>query len=145
MLDDAELLEELATVDEAQAWIPTNRDHVEAVTPPWCELVLEIKREADWPLNVRMPLRRHDGELIIERLHRALHPGSGGAVKEMLWMELDDVVDRIQRRVERGKEPLKRDVGQAQGLALAIAILDNPYGYDVDAVRAEAMDRYESR
>jgi hypothetical protein len=38
-----------------------------------------------------------------------------------------------------------RDVGQAQGLALALAILVNPFAYDVDAIRAEAMARYDAR
>jgi hypothetical protein len=145
MSEDAELLKELATLDECDAWIPTNRDHVEGITPPWCELVLEMKRRDDWPLNVRMPLRRHDGELLIQALHDALHPDAGGSVREMLWSELDDVVDKIQRRVDRGKQPLNKHVGQAQGLALALAILVNPFAYDVDAIRVEAMARYEAR
>jgi hypothetical protein len=151
MSEEAELLQELSTLDECDAWIPTNRDHVESITPPWCELVFEVKRTDDgsltpsWPLNVRMPLRRHDGELMIQALHDALHPNAGGSVREMLWAELDDVVDRIQKRVNKDKPPRLRDVGQAQGLALALAILVNPFAYDVDAIRAEAMARYDAR
>jgi hypothetical protein len=60
-------------------------------------------------------------------------------------MTVDDVVDKIQRRVDRGKQPLNKHVGQAQGLALALAILVNPFAYDVDAIRVEAMARYEAR
>lgn len=33
--------------------------------------------------------------------------------------------------------------GQCQGLAYALAVLKNPYRPDVDAVRAEAMKRWE--
>jgi hypothetical protein len=114
-------------------------------------LVLEVKRTDDgelnpsWPLNVRMPLRRHDGELIIEVLHQVLHPNAGGVANDMIWTELDEVVDRIQARVQKGKEPLKRDVGQALGLATTLAIIENPYAYDVDSIREAAMERWEAR
>lgn len=148
---DADMLVELATVDEVYAWIPTDMDGRNEITPQWCELVLEVKRTDDgeltpaWPLNVRMPLRRHDGELMIQVIHEVLHPNSGGEPRDMLWVELDEVVDRIQDRIERGKDPLKRDVGQALGLATALAILENPYAYDVDQIREAAMERYEGR
>jgi hypothetical protein len=146
MPDDAELLSELTSVDEVKAWIPTDKDHVAEVVPPWCELVLQVRRHTGGhPFSTNMTLNRHDGEAIITALHSTLHPNSGGMVKVMLWTELDEVVDAIQRRVERGKDPLKRDVGKAQGLALAIAIMTNPFAYDDDAVRDEAMDRYEAR
>lgn len=146
-----ELLSQLSSLDEVTAWIPTGVDHSEAVTPEWCELVLEVKREVDseeapdFPLNTRLPLRRHDGELIIECLWSVLHPSGGKSIIQMMWHELDQVVDRIQRRVDKGKEPLKSDRGEAVGLAKAIAIMTNPYAYDVDAVREEAMARYEAR
>lgn len=149
MSDDADLLVELATLDEVQAWVPTNADHVSGVTPPWCELVLEIRRTDDeslitaWPINERLPLRRHDGELIIQVINDVLHPDRVSAV-DGIWDELDAVVASIQRRVERDREPLRRDVGIAYGLALALAVLANPDDPDVDAVRAEAMQRYEA-
>lgn len=151
MPTDAELLQELATLDEVVAWIPTATDHAQEVTPEWCEVVLEVKRDDDgsldppWPLRDRMPLRRHDGELIIQVLHDVLHPGGGGQVARMLWSELDDVVDRIQKRVERDRSPRLRDVGRAQGLTTAIAIMVNPFAYDEQAVRDEAMERHEAR
>ena len=145
------MLSELASLDEVNAWVPTGKDHDAGVTPQWCELVLEIEREHDdtlegeFPVSARLPLRRHDGELIIESLFSALHPNAGGSIRHMLWSELDDVVDAIQKRVAKGKEPLKRDAGMALGLATAIAIMTNPYAYDVDEVRGEAMERWEAR
>jgi len=151
MSEVADDLIELGTLDEATAWVPGDGDHTTGITPPWCELVLEVTRTDDgslnpsWPLNIRAPLRRHDGELIIQVLHETLHPSSGGSVVDMLFMELDDIVDRIQRRVTRGKEPFKADVGMARGLALSIAITLNPRSYDVDAVREIAMERWSAR
>lgn len=146
MSDTADMLIELASVDEASAWIPTAIDHSQGITPDWCELVLEIRRDGgEFPIRQTMPLRRHDGELIIELLHQALHPRAGLSIAQMIWSELDDVVDAIQKRIERGKEPLKRDAGVALGLATALAILTNPYAYDVDAIREEAMERWEAR
>jgi hypothetical protein len=151
--DDAELLVELATLDEVEAVIPTATDHDLGAVPPWCELLLTIKRVDDgsltpaWPINTRLPLRRHDGELIGQVLHDVLHPDSDlrlGAVGN-IWWELDLVVDRIQARVERGREPMKKDVGIALGLAVALAYLIDPREVDVDEVRATAMTRYESR
>ena len=151
MTDDADLLAELATVDEVEAYLPTNADHVAQAVPAWCELVLSVKRFDDGtlkpshPLNVRMPLRRHDGELIIEVLQGALHPDANKFAVEAMWAALDDVVDRLQRRVNKGKEPLKSDRGEALGLATAIALLSNPIEPDVDEVRSVAMERWEIR
>lgn len=145
------LLAEIASLDEVSAWVPTGKDHDSGITPQWAELVLEVKRDVDsdtapdFPLNTSMPLRRHDGELIIQCLYEVLHPHAGGSIRQMIWAELDDVVDRIQKRVAKGKEPMKADKGMALGLATAIAIMTNPYAYDVDAIREEAMERWEAR
>jgi hypothetical protein len=153
MEDDADLLAEIATLDEVSAWIPTGADHDYGITPQWCELVLEIKREADddedgpgaWPFNTRLALRRHDGELISSVLGEVLHPTRNRMAIEAIWDELDEVVERIQRRVAKGKEPMRRDVGHALGLATALAIIDRPHDPDVDEVRAVAVERYELR
>lgn len=153
MDDAADLLAEVATLDEVTAWIPTGADHDHGVTPQWCELVLEMKRDEDddedgpggWPFSTRLALRRHDGELISEVLGQVLHPTRNRMANEAIWDELDEVVERIQRRVAKGKEPMRRDVGQALGLATALALLDRPHDPDVDEVRAVAMDRYETR
>lgn len=83
---------------------------------------------------------------------------AGLSVLDLLWLKLDDVVDALDegepveyRETQAGKKAL--DVvrqwgelrGQAQGLAQAIAVLLNPYAPDVDAVRDQAMDRFDTR
>lgn len=141
---DAELLKELTSMEHMEVTMPGDDDHFHGSVPPWCEVVLDLKHK-DARQMVRHYLTRHDGELIIHSMHDALHPGAGGTVAEMLFMELDDVVDRIQARVERGKEPLKHDAGQALGLCTAIAIMRNPSAYDVEAVKEEAMVRFDLR
>lgn len=141
----AELLEELATLDEVEAYIPTSKDHAAGATPEWCELVLHVKRDDDWPLRVSAPLRRHDGELIIEVLDSVLHPNRGGGAADMIWRELDRVVDRIQRRVERDLEPRKADVAEARAYSMALAFVQSPYEPDVDLIKDIAMQRYETR
>jgi hypothetical protein len=127
---DAELLVELGTLDEVNAEIPTVMDHDQGVVPSWCELRLSINRDDEepthWPLRVDMPLRRHDGELIIQVLHDVLHPTAGGHAGDQIWEDLDRVVDKIQRRVGKGLNPRNVDVGQALGLATAIARLQTP-------------------
>lgn len=144
-MNDADLLIELASIDEIEAHIPTNREHVQEAVPSWCDLVLKVRRHGEWPITLAAPLRRHDGELISQVLKDVLHPKHNAGAEAGMWHELDAVVDRIQARVERGKEPKKRDLGQALGLATAIALVNNPVEPDVDDVRATAMERWESR
>jgi hypothetical protein len=149
----AELLEELSTFDEFSCWSPGTLDHHGQRVPEGTEVVLQAQRFSsrgrgnilNSPLNVQMPMTRHDGELIIEALHRELHPRSGGDIPDVLWLELDEVVDRIQARIAKGKAPKNSDKGQALGLAMAIAIMRNPYAYDIESVRVEAMERWDAR
>lgn len=152
--DDAELLVELATLDEVEAWIPTVAEHDAGITPGWCELVLGIKRIHDkddqsgpggWPIHQNLALRRHDGELIIQVLSDVLHRGVSNSVGDALWAEMDRLVEFIQRRVSRGKKPMTKHVNQALGMATALAILDNPAEPDLDEIRATAMQRYYLR
>lgn len=81
------------------------------------------------------------------------------ALLEELWKELDTVVEHIMaedepdvwEREDDGEEsgsPLEWQKygewrGQAQGLAYALAIIANPYQPDVNAIRTEAMERWE--
>ena len=147
----AELLAELSSLHEVTAWVPSNADHVVGKTPPWCELVLEIHRPSNeeaapgFPLRERLPLRRHDGELIAQVLHDVLRPEAPVMASDMIWADLDALVERIQKVVNKGKVPSKSLVGQALGLATALAYLDRPYDPDVDEVRATAMTRYAIR
>lgn len=149
----ADLLVELATIDEVSAHIPTGADHDAGIVPPWCELVLNVKREAEpfsdgpgeYPINTgSLTLRRHDGELIIEVLQSVLHPAHVSSAVAQVWDELDTVYAKIMRRVERDKEPLKKDVAMALGLATALAIMLDPIEPDVDEVRGLAVERYEA-
>lgn len=89
-------------------------------------------------------------------------------VKELLaelWAELDTIVDHIMSTEEPEVSDFDSGIcyqdietgtagdackkwgewrGQAQGIAYAIAVLSNPYKPDVEAVRAEAMQRWEA-
>jgi hypothetical protein len=149
--NDKEMLQELATVDDVTAWIPTDKDHVGEAVPKWCELVLEIKRTDDgsltpsWPLNARLPLRRHDGELIIEVLDDVLHPNRANGAADRVWAALDESIDRIMKRVNKGKDPHDEDKGMASGLTRALALLIMPFDPDEDTIKDIAMDRYAIR
>lgn len=146
MEETAELLTELSTFDEAEVMLPGGEDHIAGVVPDWCEVVLALKRRGgDFPIATQIPMVRHDGELIIELLHNALHPDAGGSALMGMWVDLDEVVDDIQARIAKGKEPLKRDTGLALGLTIGIARVMNPFNPDVDMVRTVAMERWESR
>jgi hypothetical protein len=147
----AEMLAVLATLDSVEALIPTSGDVDTGMVPGWCELRLMVKRlrsddtGGDWPLSIDVPLRRHDGEMLIEVLWQVLHPDTPTSASEQLWDGLDGVVERIQARVEAGEEPVAADVVTASTLAKAIAIVNRPYDPDVDEVRAVAMTRWEIR
>lgn len=81
---------------------------------------------------------------------------------EELWKELDTVVELIMSEGEPDREDFgwpPEDMriseyedavrqygewrGQCQGYAYALAILTNPYKPDIEAIRTEAMERYE--
>lgn len=147
----AEDLQVLATLDDVTAWIPTDKDHVAEAVPAWCELVLEIKRESDgsaageWPLNYRVPLRRHDGELIIEVLDDVLHPSRGNGAADRIWLALDECIDRIMKRVNKDKSPHDEDRFTAVGLTRALALLVTPFDPDEDSIKDIAMERYAIR
>lgn len=149
--NDKEMLQELATLDDVTAYVPTNADHVAQAVPAWCELVLEIKRENDgtppgeWPLNYRVPLRRHDGELIIEVLDDVLHPSRGNGAADRIWLALDECIDKIMKRVNKDKSPHEEDRFTAVGLTRALALLISPFNPDEDVIKDIAMERYAIR
>lgn len=64
----------------------------------------------------------------------------GKTILEMLWEELDAVVDRLMtgQEAEDGRDP-----GRAEGMALAIAVMQNPYRPSWEAVRDQAVARWE--
>jgi len=81
------------------------------------------------------------------------HPGKPGrSVLEQIWEELDAIMDRLRSGSPileaegwagvRDRAELR---GRAQGIALAISIITNPYAPDVPAVKVEARRRWEKR
>lgn len=64
----------------------------------------------------------------------------GQTLLELMWEELMAVMDRLMtgQEAEDGKDP-----GRAEGVAYAIAIMQNPYLPNLDAVREQALDKWE--
>jgi hypothetical protein len=82
---------------------------------------------------------------------RGAASAAGRSLLEMLWEELDDIMDRL---VADGKpNNLEADEwlaygeerGRAQGITYAIAVIMNPYKVDVPKVKRIAAKRLEAR
>jgi hypothetical protein len=101
------------------------------------------------------------------------HAHAGKTILEIIWEELDAIMDRLMSDGEPSKATLIGELedgatsrqaareladewwetlrawgeerGQAQGVAYCIAVLTNPYHVDVDAIRAQAMERWQER
>lgn len=71
-----------------------------------------------------------------------LRGGYGGkSLLEKLEEELDVVIDRLM-----AGEPAEDDKGYAKGLTFSIATIRGGYGTpNVEAVKTEAMERYDAR
>lgn len=139
MPTDAELLKELATLDTVEARIATNAEHTARVVPSWCEVILTLERDQRL---LPIPMTRSDGELIIEVLHEVLHPNDGDKHPlTRMWEHMDDVMERLMNDLA---DP--DDKGFALGVATCLAILSQRYSEepDVDAIRMEAMERFEA-
>lgn len=75
-------------------------------------------------------------------------PDCGGkSLIQMIWDELDQVMDRLLAEElhldDEGRTNVDR--GRAHGLAISLSILLNPYNPSIDTIRAEAMERWNSR
>lgn len=93
---------------------------------------------------------------------------SGRSILEILWEELDGVLDLLRAEGEPEFHELFGDYlvnptienmdiaveeilywaelrGRAQGVTYAIAVLSDPYNKNVEAVKQTAMSRWESR
>lgn len=125
--------------------------------PDWAEITLVLTSDDGRP-GVKINLTRAAGEEILRTLHKVLHPWAGHSIKETIQEELDSVVGRLisdgrPANIEEAgnKKPIKQqqedwklygeDRGQAQGLAYALAVIRNPYGPNVEAIRKEALER----
>jgi|ERR687887_1894087 hypothetical protein len=100
------------------------------------------------------------------------NPHAGKSIIEIIWEELDSIMDRLMSDGEPSKSSMVGDVltvdstkaasdiarewwdalrlwgeerGQAQGVAYCLAVLTNPYHVDVEAIRAEAVRRWKGR
>lgn len=65
---------------------------------------------------------------------------AGKSLLEIMWEELDTIVERMMAGA--GAED---DKGMALGVAYCIAVVTNPYYVNVEAVREEAMERWEEK
>lgn len=73
---------------------------------------------------------------------------AGRSILGMIWEQLDDAMNNLMAGNTEGfEEDLLFLKGTANGLATAIMFLQqNPYEeYDIDFVKAEALERYEQR
>lgn len=118
--------------------------------PDWSELLLEVDCEKPWRAQGAtgsMFLTREAAHQIIEALRGSLGPSGGMTIIELIWGQLDAVMDRLMADIALGGPGgfEDHDKGEALGLATAIAILRRPDAYDVDAVREEALVRWEAR
>lgn len=68
---------------------------------------------------------------------------AGPSILEMMWEELDSIVDRLCEEGAAAEDGL--DSGRAQGMAHAIAIVEQPYQPNIEDVRARAMERRAAR
>lgn len=81
------------------------------------------------------------------------HPGKPGrSILEQIWEELDAIMNQLRSGSPipeaegwagvRDRAELR---GRAQGIALAISIITDPYAPDIQTVKAEARKRWEKR
>lgn len=74
-------------------------------------------------------------------------PGTftGPSLRELVFERLDArVTVLLDARLDAQPIP-EQERHEATGLAIALAIFTDPYNPDVDAIRAEAMERWEAR
>lgn len=63
----------------------------------------------------------------------------GKSLLQHMWEELDAITARLM-----AGQGGKRDKGRAEGVAWCIALVQSPYNPSIDAVREQAMERYEA-
>jgi len=65
------------------------------------------------------------------------------SVKEIMEDELDSICDRLMTPGSEAADG--RDPGRAESLCWAIALIENPYAPNMDAIKGKMMLRYERR
>lgn len=70
---------------------------------------------------------------------------AGESIVEMMERTLDGLVEYLMQTDMETADPTEVAAvkGEALGVARCIAIIHNPYLPNIDAVRAESVDRYE--
>lgn len=68
---------------------------------------------------------------------------AGKSVLDLLWEQMDQFVDAVQEPVNEDEAVNAK--GRAHGMAVAIAVVTNPYAPDVAEVKQAAMDRWFDR
>lgn len=139
--EDLKLLIQLGTVDDVECVALTDADHVAGGIPRWAEVRLDITRDGK---QLQHYLTRHDGEAISLALLRTMHPNAGRSISGHLWSQLDESMEHILSG-ELDDAEKARMQGKALGLATAVALIRSPHAPDIDAVRAEAKERYDAR
>lgn len=71
---------------------------------------------------------------------------AGPSLRELLWREMDNQLGKLLAiQEEESPEIVAAQRGHCLGLAKALAIFINPYDPNVDAIRREAMERWEEQ
>lgn len=81
--------------------------------------------------------RSREEEVKVRPNPRTCH---GKSILEMIWDDLDATVERLMSVEPEDADEI--DVGQARGLAFAIAVIVNPYYPNIETVREQAMGRW---
>lgn len=123
-----------------EARIPEDVDMRKGTAPDWCDLQVIVENDHAPGAKQRLNLTRPAGELLIAAVGEVLHPWAGMSIIEHIWAELDDVMDGLMT----GREASAEAKGTALGLATALALMYNPVDPNVDAIREEAMERWDS-
>jgi hypothetical protein len=89
------------------------------------------------------PMLPTEATLISDVLRAAAVSAGGSAcggetILELLWREMMVVYERLVTG-----QAAEHDVGIAQGVAYAIAVMQNPYMPNIDNVRVQAAQRWE--
>lgn len=67
---------------------------------------------------------------------------AGKSIIEMLWDTLDTLIDLLMDEDPQPDPDLLK--GKAEGVAYALAVFQNPYLPNLDAIRQQAMERWEA-
>ena len=75
------------------------------------------------------------------------HDVRGKSLLDLLWEQLDQFVDDLQlvADVIEDSTTLWEAKGRAHAAAMCVALATNPYSPQVDAIKAEAMERWVQR